>query len=231
MEAATFANAGYAVLKVNYRGSGGYGKDFQYKWYRHWGLEMQDDLEDGVLWAAGAGIADIDRVCIYGASYGGYAALMGVVKTPDRYKCAIGYVGVYDLNTMRKVGDVSRSNAARIPGRGARHRSCRPPPVEPPTWADQVPVFLVHGMQDDRAHFEHYVEMRKALKAKDRRFETLLVPRAGHGARDLASVREVLPRDRLLDRHIGDGQPTNQPDECQFPGSKNLRLNTSRDGQ
>ena len=108
-----FANAGYAVLKVNYRGSGGYGKDFHYKWYRHWGLEMQDDLEDGVLWAAGAGIADIDRVCIYGASYGGYAALMGVVKTPDRYQCAIGYVGVYDLNTMRKVGDVSRSRAGR----------------------------------------------------------------------------------------------------------------------
>jgi dipeptidyl aminopeptidase/acylaminoacyl peptidase len=108
LEAAAFANAGYAVLKVNYRGSGGYGKDFHYKWYRHWGLEMQDDLEDGVLWAAGAGIADIDRVCIYGASYGGYASLMGVVKTPDRYQCAIGYVGVYDLNILHQFGDISR---------------------------------------------------------------------------------------------------------------------------
>ena len=84
MEASAFANAGYAVLKVNYRGSGGYGKDFHYKWYRHWGLEMQDDLEDGVLWAAGAGIADINRVCIYGASYGGYAALAGALSFAGR---------------------------------------------------------------------------------------------------------------------------------------------------
>ena len=112
-ERVAFANAGYAVLAVNYRGSGGYGREFQYNWYRHWGLEMQDDLEDGVLWAAKAGIVDIDRVCIYGASYGGYAALMGVVKTPDRYKCAIGYVGVYDLNIMHSTGDVSRSRGGQ----------------------------------------------------------------------------------------------------------------------
>ena len=208
IEAVSFANAGYAVLKINYRGSGGYGKDFHYKWYGHWGLEMQDDLEDGVLWAAQAGIADIDRVCIYGASYGGYAALMGVVKTPDRYKCAIGYVGVYDLNIMHKTGDVSRSRAGQkyldeALGTDPADRAARSstPNVE----RIKVPVFLVHGMQDDRAHFQHYVEMRDALKNKNHRFETLLVPRAGHGAGDLASVREVSCRMiDFLDRHIGD---------------------------
>jgi dipeptidyl aminopeptidase/acylaminoacyl peptidase len=226
MEASVFANAGYAVLKVNYRGSGGYGKDFHYKWYRHWGLEMQDDLEDGVLWAAGAGIADIDRVCIYGASYGGYAALMGVVKTPDRYRCAIGYVGVYDLNIMHQFGDISRSKAGQkylddALGTDPADRAARS--STPHVDRIKAPVFLVHGMQDDRAHFRHYEEMREALKARNHRFETLLVPRAGHGARDLASVREVSCRMiDFLDRHIGDRKPTDPPNDCQFPGSKKL---------
>jgi acylaminoacyl-peptidase len=226
MEAAAFANAGYGVLKINYRGSGGYGKDFHYKWYRHWGLEMQDDLEDGVLWAAGAGIADIDRVCIYGASYGGYAALMGVVKTPDRYRCAIGYVGVYDLNIMHQYGDISRSKAGQkyldeALGTDPADRAARS--STPHVDRIKAPVFLVHGMQDDRAHYRHYEEMRAALKARNHRFETLLVPRAGHGARDLASVREVNCRMiDFFDRHIGDRQPGDVPDDCQFPGSKQL---------
>ena len=87
----------------------------------------------------------------------------------------------------------------------------------------KVPVFLVHGMQDDRAHFQHFEEMRDALKTKHHRFETLLVPRAGHGARDLASVREVSCRMiDFFDRHIGDRKPTDKPDDCQFPGSKKL---------
>lgn len=226
MEAAAFANAGYGVLKINYRGSGGYGKDFHYKWYRHWGLEMQDDLEDGVLWAAGAGIADIDRVCIYGASYGGYASLMGVVKTPDRYRCAIGYVGVYDLNIMHQYGDISRSKAGQkylddALGTNPADRAARS--STPHVDRIKAPVFLVHGMQDDRAHYRHYEEMRAALKAANHRFETLLVPRAGHGARDLASVREVTCRMiDFFDRHIGERKPGDTPDDCQFPGSKQL---------
>lgn len=226
MEAATFANAGYAVLKINYRGSGGYGKDFHYQWYRHWGLEMQDDLEDGARWAAGAGIAEIDRVCIYGASYGGYAALMGVVKTPDLYKCAIGYVGVYDLNTMQKSGDISRSRAGQKyldDALGTDPADLAARSSTPHVARIKAPVFLVHGMQDDRAHFQHYEEIRDALKAKGHRFETLLVPRAGHGARDLASIREVSCRMiDFFDRHIGGRKPTDVPDDCQFPGSKKL---------
>lgn len=225
-EAVAFANAGYAVLRINYRGSGGYGRDFQYRWYRHWGLEMQDDLEDGVLWAAQAGIVDIDRVCIYGASYGGYAALMGVVKTPDRYRCAIGYVGVFDLNLMRKLGDVSRSKG----GQKYLDEALGTDPVDlaarsstPNVDRIKVPVLLVHGMQDDRAHYQHYVEMREALKAKNHRFETLRVPRAGHGARDIESQLEVSCRMiDFLDRHIGTGKPGDKPNDCRFPGSKEL---------
>src|SRR5690606_19727883 len=96
-EVQLLANRGYAVLQMNYRGSGGYGSSFESAGYRKWGTTMQDDLTDSVRWAIAQGIADPNRVCIYGASYGGYAALMSVVREPDLYKCTVGYVGVYDL--------------------------------------------------------------------------------------------------------------------------------------
>jgi len=94
------ATRGYAVLQVNYRGSGGYGFDFEKAGWRQWGGTMQDDVTDATRWAVAQGIADKDRVCNYGGSYGGYAALEGAVSAPDLYKCAIGYVGVYNLPKM-----------------------------------------------------------------------------------------------------------------------------------
>lgn len=225
-EAATFANAGYAVLQINYRGSGGYGKDFEYKWYRHWGLEMQDDLEDGVLWAAKSGIADINRVCIYGASYGGYAALMGVVKTPDRYKCAIGYVGVYDMKIQATLSDTARSKAGQRYLKDALTD-------DPAIWRAQssvyhvdrikAPVFLVEGMMDARVHPKNYWDMRDSLKAKGHRFETLEIPRTGHGAGDIESHREIYCRMiDFFDRHIGPRKPDDRPIDCTFPGGKKL---------
>jgi acylaminoacyl-peptidase len=225
-EAATFANAGYAVLQINYRGSGGYGKDFEYKWYRHWGLEMQDDLEDGARWAAKAGIADLNRVCIYGASYGGYAALMGVVKTPDFYKCAIGYVGVYDMKIQATMSDTSRSKAGQRYLRDALT-------MDPAIWAKQsstpnagrikAPVFLVEGMMDARVHPKNYWDMRDALKAQGHRFETLEIPRTGHGAGDIESHREIYCRMiDFFDRYIGPRKPDDKPIDCTFPGTKKL---------
>ncbi|MGH8403625.1 MAG: alpha/beta hydrolase family protein, partial [Gammaproteobacteria bacterium] len=104
-EAQFFASRGYAWLQVNYRGSGGYGMKFQDMGYRHWGTTMQDDLADAVHWAIQQGYADPNRICIYGASYGGYAALENVIRYPDLYKCAVGYVGVYDLTLMAHHGD------------------------------------------------------------------------------------------------------------------------------
>jgi acylaminoacyl-peptidase len=225
-EAATFANAGYAVLQINYRGSGGYGKDFEYKWYHHWGLEMQDDLEDGVRWATKAGIADINRVCIYGASYGGYASLMGVVKTPDLYKCAIGYVGVYDLKVQTTMSDTARSKAGQrylrealgTDGADLDARSAVPN-------ADKIkaPVFLVEGMMDPRVHPQNYWEMRDALKKRGHQLETLEIPRTGHGAGDIESHREIYCRMiDFFDRNIGPRKPTDAPIDCTFPGGKKL---------
>jgi dipeptidyl aminopeptidase/acylaminoacyl peptidase len=187
---------------------------------------MQDDLEDGVLWAAKEGIADIDRVCIYGASYGGYAALQGVVKTPDRYKCAIGYVGVYDLETQTKYGDNARNKA----GQRYLREALGTDPVDlasrsstPNVDRIKVPVFLVEGMMDDRVFPKHYRDMREALIRTGHRFETLEIPRSGHGAQDLESHREIYCRMiDFFDRHIGPKQPTDRPDECKFPGDKDL---------
>jgi dipeptidyl aminopeptidase/acylaminoacyl peptidase len=226
-EVAAMANAGYAVLQVNYRGSGGYGRKFTYDWYGRWGLEMQEDLEDATYWAIKAGVADPNRICIYGASYGGYAALMGVVKTPDLYKCSIGYVGVYDLTTFMKYGDVSRSSSGRrylaeALGTDQADRDRRSP--TPNVDKIKVPIFLVEGMQDDRVFPKHYLDMKKALKERGHRFETLEIQRAAHGARDPASVLEISCRMiDFFDRHIGPGKPTDKPDDCQFPGTKDLK--------
>ncbi len=105
-ETQLLASRGYAVLQVNFRGSGGYGQAFERKGYREWGGEMINDIIDATQWAAKRPDIDGQRICIYGASYGGYAAMMSAIRDPELYKCVIGYVGVYDLNVMYSDGDI-----------------------------------------------------------------------------------------------------------------------------
>ncbi len=105
-EVQLFASRGYAVLQVNFRGSGGRGREFTFAGYRRWGREMQNDVTDAVQWAVEQGTADPQRVCIYGASYGAYAALAGAYREPDLFKCAIGMSGVYDLPLLFEKGDI-----------------------------------------------------------------------------------------------------------------------------
>ncbi|WP_323846313.1 S9 family peptidase [Microbulbifer magnicolonia] len=226
-ERIVFANAGYAVMHVNFRGSGGYGRDFEYDWYGHWGLEMQDDLTDATYWAIKSGIADKDRICIYGASYGGYASMMGVAKEPDLYKCGIGYVGVYDLNIFMNAGDVQLHEAGRkyqveALGSTAEKRAAQSPLQK----ADRikVPVFLVQGMRDVRVHWDHYIAMRDALAERNHPLETLVAPRASHGAREHDSQKEIYCRMiDFFDRHIGDRKPTDPPaQDCVPEGATGL---------
>ena len=99
-EAQWFANRGYACLQVNYRGSTGYGKKFLNAGNKEWGARMHDDLVDAVGWAVEEGVADPDRVAIYGGSYGGYAALVGATFTPDLFRCAVDIVGPSSLITL-----------------------------------------------------------------------------------------------------------------------------------
>lgn len=229
-ERIVFANAGFAVMHVNYRGSGGYGRDFMYDWYGHWGLEMQDDLTDATYWAINSGIADPDRICMYGASYGGYATLMALVKEPDLYKCGIGYVGVYDLNTMMKSGDVGLRKAGldyMKEALGATEEKRRAQSSTPHTDRIKAPVFLVQGKRDVRAHWDHYTGMRDALLAQDHRLETLVAPRAAHGVREGDSRLEVYCRMiDFMNRHIGEGKPTDPPaNDCVPQGALGLEYN------
>jgi dipeptidyl aminopeptidase/acylaminoacyl peptidase len=94
------ANRGYAILQMNFRGSTGYGKEFWMKSFKEWGKKMQDDITDGAKWLIEEGIADPEKIGIYGGSYGGYATLAGVTFTPDLYTCAVDYVGVANLFTF-----------------------------------------------------------------------------------------------------------------------------------
>jgi dipeptidyl aminopeptidase/acylaminoacyl peptidase len=112
-EVQLLASRGYTVLQVNYRGSGGYGMDFESAGYREWGAKMQDDVTDATRWAIDQKIASADRICIYGASYGGFAALMGAAREPDLYRCAIGYAGVYDLQLIWESDSSADSKSGR----------------------------------------------------------------------------------------------------------------------
>lgn len=205
-EVQLLANRGYAVLQINFRGSAGYGADFQAAGYNEWGASMQDDLTDATLWAIDQGITETGRVCIFGTSYGGYAALMGAVRAPRLYRCAIAHAGVYDLELMFEKGDTQRWRIGqamldRFLGNDVellRERS----PVHHAERIE-VPVLLIHGKDDTRADYEHAVRMKKALEKAGKQFEWLALSREGHGVFDQETRQEVYERILVfLGRHL-----------------------------
>ena len=205
-ESQLLARAGYVVLQVNFRGSGGYGHDFHEAGRKQWGKTMQDDLTDATKWAAAQGISDASRVCIYGASYGAYAALMGAAKEPGLYKCAAGYVGVYDLPTLYTDGDTHRSAYDKTflaEWIGGREELAA---VSPSRMADRikVPVFLAAGGEDQRAPIGHSKIMERALLKAGVPVETLYFDTEGHGFYLLEHRREFYKRLlAFLSRNIG----------------------------
>jgi dienelactone hydrolase len=162
------ADRGYMVLQVNFRGSEGYGHEFETAGLKRWGLEMQDDLTDGVAWAVAQRLADPTRVCIVGASYGGYAALMGAVKTPRLFRCAVSFAGVSDLPDLiaHERDYIGGAEAAeRMIGRvwGDRERLRATSPARQAEHI-QVPVLLVHGSVDRVVPVEQSADMARAVK-------------------------------------------------------------------
>jgi dipeptidyl aminopeptidase/acylaminoacyl peptidase len=211
-EVQLLANRGYAVLQVNFRGSGGYGMDFELAGFGEWGAKMQDDVTDATRWAIEQKIAPADRICIYGGSYGGFAALMGAAREPDLYRCAIGYAGVYDLELMWESGDIPNSRF----GRAYLHRvlgtDVAKLRAQSPTHNAQnikVPVLLIHGKADSRADYEQAQRMKSALEKNSRKVEWLALGREGHGAYDEDTRREVYERIlQFLDANLRTSQST-----------------------
>lgn len=207
------AAAGYAVLQLDFRGSGGYGRAFTDAGAGEWGGKMQDDLTDATRWAIQQGIADKDRICIYGASYGAYAALMGVAKEQGLYKCAAGYVGVYDLPAMFKTGDIQRRGSGETYLREWIGDPAKLAAVSPNRLADRikVPVFLAAGGEDERAPIEHSKGMERALIKAGTPVETLYYDTEGHGFYTQEHQREYYTRLlAFLSRHLG-GQTAAAP--------------------
>ena len=212
LEPQLLAAHGYAVLQVNFRGSGGYGKEFLESGFKQWGGTMQDDLTDATRWAIQQGVADPKRICIYGASYGGYASLMGAAKEPDLYRCAVGYVGVYDLNMLWGRGDISQSLHGKDFLKDAVGRE-RLDEASPTKLASRikVPVFLAAGGEDMRAPQDHSEAMEKALRNAGVPVETLYIPTEGHGFVTLGNNRKYYQQLlTFLSRHIG-GRPPVAP--------------------
>ena len=158
-----FANRGYAVLQMNYRGSSGYGLEFMRSGLKSWGLSMQDDVEDGARWAIAEGYANPNKMCIVGGSYGGYAALMGAVKTPELYQCVISVAGVSDIATYVKSFDGFR-NYERVKKQvGSDFSELKKRSPYYSAEKINVPTLLIHGTKDRSVAVQQSQKMYKKL--------------------------------------------------------------------
>lgn len=201
-EAQYFASRGYAVIQPNFRGTTGLGLKHQLASYKQWGLAMQDDLTDSVAWAVKQGIADPKRVCIYGASYGGYAAMQALVRTPEAFQCAANYAGITDLQLFHSVtwSDISDSDFQRhlfpvMVGDPDRDKA-QLRATSPAQNADKIkaPVFLAYGAEDRRVPIIHGERMRDALEKLGKPVEWMVKTEEGHGFTKLENRVEFYTR-------------------------------------
>ena len=207
-----YANRGFAVLQVNYRGSGGYGRGFEQAGWKKWGLEMQDDLTDAVKWAVAQGIADPRRVVIAGASYGGYATMAGITFTPELYCAAINYVGVTDLAfhfkrfreaspegkhwVRTRIGDIDNGEVIK-----------RLEATSPSNFAERirVPLLMAYGKNDPRVPIDEGYIMESALRKAGKPYKLIIEKDEGHGfrkeERSIAFYTEV---DEFLKKNVSE---------------------------
>lgn len=197
-----FANRGYAVMQMDFRGSAGYGHEFMTAGLKQWGLEMQDDITDGTQWLVDSGIADPRRLCIVGGSYGGYAALMGAAKTPDLYRCAVSFAGVADLRDLLQYqsnfagGKVAEQQIGRWWGDRAQLKATSPSEL---AGQIKVPVLLVHGTKDRSVPFRQSEIMADALKKAGGKFEFIEQEDGDH---HLSNYNHRLQMFEALDRFL-----------------------------
>lgn len=214
------ASRGYVVLEPEFRGSTGFGwKHFKAGW-KQWGLAMQDDVADGAKWAIAQGIADPKRICIAGASYGGYATLMGLVNDPDLYRCGFEWAGVTDINLMynlswsdisdeylkygmpQLVGD-QQKDAAQLKATSPLENAAR----------IRQPLLLAYGGSDKRVPLAHGSKFRDAVKATNPDVEWIEYPEEGHGWRLQKNNIDFWSRvEKFLGRQIGKPTSADQVD-------------------
>ena len=183
------ANRGFAVLQMNFRGSTGYGRKFWEASFKKWGLEMQDDITDGTKWLIEKGIADPDKIAIYGGSYGGYATLMGLVKEPDLYAAGVDYVGVSNMFTFMKSTPAYWKPMMEMLYEMWGHPvkdSIMLREVSPVFHVDKIkaPLFIAQGANDPRVNKDESDQMVEAMKERGIEVEYMVKDDEGHGFRN-----------------------------------------------
>jgi dipeptidyl aminopeptidase/acylaminoacyl peptidase len=202
------ANRGYAVLQMNYRGSTGYGKQFWESSFKQWGKKMQDDITDGVEYLKKEGIADPQRIAIYGGSYGGYATLAGVAFTPDLYTCAVDYVGVANLftfmNTIPPYWKPYLDQFHEMVGDPVKD-SVLLAEASPVLHADKIkaPLFIAQGANDPRVNKAESDQMVDALKKRGVEVEYMVKTDEGHGFQNQNNRYDFYgAMEKFLDNHM-----------------------------
>ena len=205
------ASRGYAVLEPEFRGSTGYGMKLFSAGWKQWGLAMQDDIADGARWSIQQGYADPKRICIAGASYGGYSAVMGLINDPDLFKCGINWVGVTDINLFYGAGESDMSEEAEKYGlpilvgdqiKDAEQFKATSPLLN----ASRIkqPLLLAYGGSDRRVPIAHGTRLYSAAKSTNPNVEWVEYPEEGHGFFLLKNKIDFWSRvEKFLHRNLG----------------------------
>ncbi len=186
-EVQLLSQAGFNVLQVNYRGSGGYGADFLKAGYRQWGGAVQQDIIAGTRWAISQGYAEQGKICIMGTSFGGYSAVQSAAIEPDLFSCAVAVSGVYELNLMKTDGDVPLrsfgiSYLDEVLGTDPQELKLFSPVHRVATL--KAPLLLAHGKKDKRAPMSQAEALREALDKHNKTYKWLEFDNERHGFYD-----------------------------------------------
>ena len=204
-----FVNRGINVLQPDFRGSTGNGASHYIAGNTQWGKKMQDDITDGVMWLIGEGIADPDRIAIYGASYGGYATLAGLTFTPDLYACGVDYVGVSNiftlLETLPPYWELGRQMMYEMIGNPETEKDLLIS-ASPIFHVDsiKVPLFVAQGANDPRVKQAESDQIVEALSSRGVNVPYMLKEDEGHGFSNEENKFDFYSEmEKFLTKHIG----------------------------